>query len=196
MTKHNYSNYNIIIAGVGGQGTLAASKIMGRVFMSLGHNVKVSEVHGMSQRGGSVVTYVRFGGDIFSPIIDKGEADLIVGFEILETARWLPYLKKSGTIITSDQKINPMTVISGSAAYPADITGKIKSLGVNIQRLDAAYLAGEAGSRLAVNMVLLGAAAKFLGIDKKVWEDTIRETFSEKHTKTNLKAFDLGYLAQ
>jgi len=196
VTKHNYSNYNIIIAGVGGQGTLVASKIMGRVFMSLGHGVKVSEVHGMSQRGGSVVTYVRFGGDIFSPVIDKGEADLIVSFEILEAARWLPYLKKGGAIITSAQKINPMTVISGSAAYPAGIKERIKSLGVNIQSLDAAYLAGEAGSRLAVNMVLLGAAAKFLKIDKKVWEDTIKETFSEKHTKTNLKAFDLGYLAQ
>ena len=116
---------NIMIVGVGGQGSLLASKLLGRLLLTKGYDIKVSEVHGMSQRGGSVVTYVRFGDKVYSPVIDKGEADYIVSFELLEAARWTEYLRKGGRIITSLQKINPMPVITGAALYPEDLDKKM-----------------------------------------------------------------------
>ena len=119
---------NIMIVGVGGQGSLLASKLLGHLLMSQGYDVKVSEVHGMSQRGGSVVTYVRYGDKVFSPVIDKGEADYIVSFEILEAARWLPFLKKDGQIVTNTQQIDPMPVITGAAEYPSDLVKKLFDL--------------------------------------------------------------------
>lgn len=184
---------NILIVGVGGQGTLLSSKIMGKVFSDVGYDVKVGEVHGMSQRGGSVVTYVRYGDKVYSPVICEGEADVIVSFEQLEAARWLPYLRKDGVLITNTQKIDPMPVISGVAEYPKNIVDSIKALGVKVICSDALNLAEEAGSVKSVNMVLLGVAAKFLEIDEEKWINAICEVVPPKTVDINKKAFDLGY---
>lgn len=186
---------SILIVGVGGQGTLLASRLLGRSLLAKGHDVKISEVHGMSQRGGSVVTYVRYGDEVASPIVEKGEADIILSFEELEAARWLPYLKKGGSIVVNTQQMDPMPVIIGAAEYPEDILGKIEAKGVDVQRVDALSLAVEAGTPKAVNVALLGAVAKNTDIEKSVWEDTIRETVPERFLEQNLKAFDLGYNA-
>lgn len=187
---------NILIVGVGGQGTLLASKLMGKCFMEMGYDVKVSEVHGMSQRGGSVVTYVRYGDKVYSPVIEKGEADIIISFEQLESARWLPYLKKGGVIISSSQRIDPMPVIMGKAEYPEEILRKIAEKEVKLLSLDALSLALEAGTAKCANIVLLGAAVPFLGIEKETWIETIKSTVPPKTVETNLKAFELGYGAQ
>lgn len=186
---------NILIVGVGGQGTLLASKLMGKCFMNIGYDVKVSEVHGMSQRGGSVVTYVRYGEKVYSPVIEKGEADIIISFEQLESARWLPYLKKGGVLISSTQRIDPMPVIMGKAEYPEDILSKIREKGVELVELDALGLALRAGTAKCANIVLLGAAVRFLGIDKEMWVDIIKSTVPPKTIDVNLKAFELGYMA-
>ncbi len=183
---------NIMIVGVGGQGTLLASRILGNAVISEGYDVKVSEVHGMSQRGGSVVTYVKYGEKVWSPIIDKGEADIILAFELLEAYRALPYLKKGGKIIVNDQKINPMPVITGAASYPQDIAGKIGKE-ADLLKLDALKLALEAGSAKAVNVVLIGVMAKKTQIPYKVWVETVKNTVPPKFLEVNLKAFDLGY---
>lgn len=187
---------NILIAGVGGQGTLLASKVMGKVFLDSGYDVKVSEVHGMSQRGGSVITYVRYGEKVFSPIIDKGEGDLLIAFEQLEAARWLPFLKIGGTVISNTQKINPMPVIMGNAVYPQKIAEKMRGLGVKMVTLVARALAEEAGSPWGANMALLGAAAAFLGFEKEIWQAAIQACVPPKTALSNLKAFDLGYLVK
>ncbi len=187
---------NILIVGVGGQGTLLASKLMGKCFMQEGYDVKVSEVHGMSQRGGSVVTYVRYGEKVYSPVIEKGEADIIISFEQLESARWLSYLKKGGVLISSTQKIDPMPVIMGKASYPENILSKLAEKDIKLVSLDALSLAIEAGTPKCANIVLLGATVQFLGIDKEMWVDIIRNTVPPKTIDVNLKAFDLGYNAK
>lgn len=137
---------NIMIVGVGGQGTLLASKMLGYVLLQRGYDVKVSEVHGMSQRGGSVVTYVRYGKKVYSPVIDKGEADVIISFEKLEAARWLEFLKKDGTIITNTQEVEPMPVITGAAAYPENLIEKMQAAGAKVDAKDFLSIAQEAGS--------------------------------------------------
>ncbi|MDY5894820.1 MAG: indolepyruvate oxidoreductase subunit beta [Oscillospiraceae bacterium] len=183
---------NIMIVGVGGQGTLLASRILGNAVISEGYDVKVSEVHGMSQRGGSVVTYVKYGDKVFSPIIDRGEADMILAFEKLEAARALPYLKEGGTVILNDREIAPMPVIIGAAEYPdglvADIAAKAKVIAI-----DALSLSLEAGSAKAVNVVLIGVLARSSDISKEVWIQTIKDTVPAKFLDLNLKAFELGY---
>lgn len=184
---------NIMITGVGGQGTLLASRILGNAFISLGYDVKVSEVHGMSQRGGSVVTYVKYGKEVFSPVICRGEADFLLSFELCETARYLPYLKKGGIVVTSTQKINPMPVIMGTAKYPEDIIGKIQSKGVKLMYADALQLAEECGSSKAANVVLIGMFAKHSDIDKKVFLDAVDACVPEKFKELNRKAFEAGY---
>ena len=184
---------NILIVGVGGQGTLLASKIMGKCFLDQGYDVKVSEVHGMSQRGGSVVTYVRYGDKVWSSVIEKGEADIIISFEQLESARWLSYLKPGGVLISNTQQIDPMPVIMGQAEYPEDVLGKIRALGVNVVDVPAAELAIQAGTIKAANVVLLGAAAHFTDIDKQIWCDAVKSTVPAKTVEVNIKAFDLGY---
>jgi len=184
---------DILIAGVGGQGTLLASKLLGAAFIAAGDDVKVSEVHGMSQRGGSVVTYVRRGQNISSPLIDKGEADMIMAFESLEAGRWLPYLKKGGVIIANTGVMMPMSVIMGNAEYPYNVLDLIEQKGVNVIRVDADRLALEAGSPKCVNVVLLGAAARYLGFDSDVWLDIIANTVPQKTVGINQKAFMLGY---
>ena len=183
---------NIMIVGVGGQGTLLASRILGNAVISEGYDVKVSEVHGISQRGGSVVTYVKYGDKVFSPIIDRGEADMILAFEKLEAARALPYLKEGGTVILNDREIAPMPVITGAAEYPdglvADIAAKAKVIAI-----DALSLSLEAGSAKAVNVVLIGVLARSSDISKEVWIQTIKDTVPAKFLDLNLKAFELGY---
>ena len=183
---------NIMIVGVGGQGTLLASRILGNAVISEGYDVKVSEVHGMSQRGGSVVTYVKYGDKVFSPIIDRGEADMILAFEKLEAARALPYLKEGGTVILNDREIAPMPVITGAAEYPdglvADIAAKAKVIAI-----DALSLSLEAGSEKAGNVVLIGVLARSSDISKEVWIQTIKDTVPAKFLDLNLKAFELGY---
>lgn len=184
---------SIMIVGVGGQGSLLASRILGNVLLSQGYDVKVSEVHGMSQRGGSVVTYVKYSeGKVYSPIVELGEADAIISFEVLEAARYVSYLKKGGKIIVSDQQIDPMPVITGAAQYPADIVKKIRDKGVHILDLDALSLAKEAGNAKAANVVLMGALSNIMDFDEQVWLDAVRACVPQKFLELNLKAFDLG----
>ncbi len=183
---------SIMIVGVGGQGTLLASRILGNTVIREGYDVKVSEVHGMSQRGGSVVTYVKYGEKVYSPCIDKSSADLILAFELLEAARALPYLKKDGKIIANTQKINPMPVITGAAKYPENLEEKI-SKNADLVTLDALSLAKQAGNIKTVNVVLIGVLAKNSEIPYEKWVTSIKETVPEKFLEVNLKAFDLGY---
>lgn len=183
---------SIMIVGVGGQGTLLASRILGNAVISQGYDVKVSEVHGMSQRGGSVVTYVRYGEKVHSPIIDKKGADIILAFELLEAKRALPYLKDNGKIIVNNQEIDPMPVIIGACEYPAAIEEELTSK-VDATVVDALSLAKQAGNQKAVNVVLIGVLAKNWDIPYEVWIDTIKNTVPEKFLEVNLKAFELGY---
>jgi len=182
----------IMIVGVGGQGTLLASRILGNTVINEGFDVKVSEVHGMSQRGGSVVTYVKYGEKVYSPIIDKGEADIILAFELLEAYRALPFLKKGGKMIVNTQSIDPMPVITGAAKYPENIGEKLTAA-VDTTLVDALSLAEEAGNSKAVNVVLIGVMAKASDIPYEKWIETIKTTVPPKFLDINLKAFDLGY---
>ena len=187
---------SIMIVGVGGQGTLLASRLLGNALLSKDYDVKVSEVHGMSQRGGSVVTYVKYGSKVASPIVALGEADLILSFEQLEAARWLPYLKKGGTIITNTQKMDPMPVVMGAAEYPHDILEAIHAKGVKLVAVDALSMAVEAGSSKAVNVALIGVMARNMDLEKQVWKDTIAAIVPAKFLEMNEKAFELGYASQ
>ena len=173
---------NIMIVGVGGQGSLLASKLLGHLLLSEGYDVKVSEVHGMSQRGGSVVTYVRFGEKVYSPIIDKGEADFIVSFEKLEAARYVEYLRPDGRIVVNTQEIDPMPVI----------IEKMEALGIKVDAMDCLSLAEEAGSSKAVNIVLMGRLSKYFDIPVEKWQKAIEECVPAKFVELNHKAFALG----
>ena len=183
---------NIMIVGVGGQGSLLASKLLGRLLIDEGYDVKVSEVHGMSQRGGSVVTYVRFGEKVYSPIIDKGEADYIVAFEKIEAARYAPYLAKGGKIIVNTQEIEPMPVITGAAEYPHCALESLVANGVDVDAIDALTPATEAGSAKAVNILLMGRLSKYMSIPEEKWIDAIKNSVSPKFAELNLRAFALG----
>ena len=183
---------NIIIVGVGGQGSLLASKILGHLLLSEGFDVKVSEVHGMSQRGGSVITYVRFGDKVYSPVVDKGQADFIVSFEILETARWLSCLKAGGQIVTNTQQIDPMPVITGAAEYPQGLVEKIRAKGIKIDAIDCLTLARQAGSQKAVNIVLLGRLSHYFDISETAWQNSLKANVPPKFLEINQKAFELG----
>lgn len=183
---------NIMIVGVGGQGSLLASKLLGHLLLSEGYDVKVSEVHGMSQRGGSVVTYVRFGEKVYSPIIDKGQADFIVSFEKLEAARYVEYLKEDGRIVVNTQEIDPMPVITGAAVYPENLIEKMKELGIQVDDMDCLSLAEEAGSVKAVNIVLMGRLSKYFDIPLERWQKAIEECVPAKFAAMNQKAFLLG----
>ena len=183
---------SIMIVGVGGQGSLLASRLIGNVLLQQGYDVKVSEVHGMSQRGGSVVTYVKYGDEVLSPIVCKGEADIIISFEQLEAARWLPYLKKGGHLVTSTQKIDPMPVITGVAQYPDDIIEKIKAQGVDVVAVDALSLAEQAGNSKASNVVLMGVVSTKMPFDVEVWNKAVEECVSPKFLELNKKAVELG----
>lgn len=186
---------NIMIVGVGGQGTLLTSRILGTVGMKKGFDVKVSEVHGMSQRGGSVVTYVKMSKKVYSPLIEKGEADIILAFEKLEALRWFSYLREGGKMIINDQRINPMPVITGKAKYPEKIIEKLKSIFQNTVSIDALSIAKQCGNLKTVNMVLVGLMAKSTDIEKEVWLEAIGEIVPHKLLDVNLKAFEAGYKA-
>ena len=183
---------NMMIVGVGGQGSLLASKLIGHVLLSRGYDVKVSEVHGMSQRGGSVVTYVRWGEKVYSPIVDKGEADFIVSFELLEAARYLEYLKDGGQVVTSTQQIDPMPVITGAAVYPKALLDKMRSLGVNVDAVDALELSRQAGSTKAANIVLMGRLSRYFDFGEEVWQEALSACIAPKFLDMNKKAFALG----
>lgn len=183
---------NVMIVGVGGQGSLLASKLLGRLLLTKGYDIKVSEVHGMSQRGGSVVTYVRYGDKVYSPIIDKGEADFIVSFELLEAARWTEYLKADGKIIANTQQINPMPVITGAMQYPSELAEKMKAADIDLDAFDALALAEEAGSAKAVNIVLMGRLSNYFDATVEEWMKAIEESVPEKFLEMNKKAFALG----
>lgn len=183
---------SIMIVGVGGQGSLLASRLIGNVLLQQGYDVKVSEVHGMSQRGGSVVTYVKYGDKVYSPVVTKGEADIIISFEQLESARWLPYLKKGGHLVTSTQQIDPMPVITGAAVYPDNIIEKIKSQGIDVISVDALTLAEQAGNAKASNVVLMGVVSTKMPFDVSVWEKAVEECVPAKFLELNKKAFALG----
>ena len=183
---------NIMIVGVGGQGSLLASKLLGHLLLTQGYDVKVSEVHGMSQRGGSVVTYVRYGDKVASPVIDQGEADYIVSFELLEAARWLSFLKPDGQIVTNTQQIDPMPVIIGAAQYPEDLVSKMQATGAKVDAMDCLSLAEAAGSAKAVNLVLLGRLSKYFDASEEEWMQAIEAIVPAKFLDLNKKAFYLG----
>ena len=183
---------NIMIVGVGGQGSLLASKLLGNLLSDEGYDVKVSEVHGMSQRGGSVVTYVRFGEKVYSPIVDRGEADFIVAFEKIEAARYASCLKPDGRIIVNTQEIDPMPVITGAAEYPHGALDALSSLGLSVDALDALTPATEAGSAKAVNIVLMGRLSKYMDIPEEKWTEAIKKSVAPKFVEMNLRAFELG----
>lgn len=183
---------NIMIVGVGGQGSLLASKLLGHLLLEEGYDVKVSEVHGMSQRGGSVVTYVRFGEKVYSPVIDKGEADFIVSFEKLEAARYMEYLKEDGTIVVNTQEIDPMPVITGAAIYPENLVEKMQEHGAKVEAMDCLSLANKAGSSKAVNIVLMGRLSKHFDIPSEKWIQAIKDCVPEKFVELNIRAFELG----
>ena len=183
---------NIMIVGVGGQGSLLASKLLGSLLTEGGMDVKVSEVHGMSQRGGSVVTYVRAADKVYSPIIDKGEADFIVSFEKIEAARYAPYLKKGGNIIVNTQEIDPMPVITGAANYPTDALDKLKASGIDVDDIDALTPAMEAGSPKAVNILLMGRLSKYMDIPEEKWLAAIKASVKPAFVEMNINAFLKG----
>ena len=183
---------NIMIVGVGGQGSLLASKLLGRMLLQKGFDIKVSEVHGMSQRGGSVVTYVRFGDKVYSPVIDKGEADFIVSFELLEAARWTEYLKPTGKIVVNTQQISPMPVITGVAEYPQGLEAQMSAAGLDVDAFDALALAQQAGSSKAVNIVLMGHLSRYFDFTEEEWLEALEQSVAPKFLEMNKKAFAMG----
>ena len=184
---------NIMIVGVGGQGTLLTSRIIGRVAQAQGCDVKISEVHGMAQRGGSVVTFVRFGEQVFEPVVEEGEADVIIAFERLEALRYAHFLKKDGVLIVNDCRIDPMTVVIGAKEYPENIAEKIEAKGIKLMKADALAVAEECGSSKASNVVLIGMFAKHSDIPKEEYIKAIKASVPAKFLDLNLEAFEKGY---
>ena len=183
---------NILIVGVGGQGSLTASTLMGKVLLLEGFDAKVSEVHGMSQRGGSVVTFVRYGKKVYSPIVDRGGAELIISFELLECARWLDYLAPGGQVVTNTQQIDPMPVISGAAKYPENLLEKMEKAGAKVEAFDALALAEKAGSKKVVNIVCMGKLSNYFPFAKETWLKALEESVPNKFLELNLRAFEAG----
>ena len=181
---------NIMIVGVGGQGTLLTSRILGGIAMEKGYDVKLSEVHGMAQRGGSVVTFVRYGDCVREPIVEEGQADVLIAFERLEAARYHHFLKKGGVLIVNDVVIEPITVISGQATYPLDVLDKLD--GYTIVKVDANKIAEEVGNQRVFNTVVLGVAARHMDVEKEVWLKVIENTVPPKTVEINKKAFLTG----
>ena len=184
------TSFDLVIVGVGGQGTLLASKILGRLALSESCGVKVSEVHGMSQRGGSVITYVRVGKDVHSPIVEMGKADYLLSFEALEAGRAVSYLKGDGVAIVNTQQILPMPVITGAAQYPDNPL--VSLAGRKIEQADALGIAEECGSAKALNLVLLGMLSKHLEFGDEAWKRAIAACVPKKMLSVNLSAFQRG----
>lgn len=183
---------NILLVGVGGQGILLASEVLSEAFMQAGYDVKKSEIHGMSQRGGSVVSHVRYGREVHSPIVPEGEGDILFGFEIMETYRSLPLLKKGGTVVANDLRIQPPSVLLGQETYPDDLPVKIAALFPDFLLVDGQKLAAEAGNVRAANTVLLGAVSKRLDIAEECWLKALEKMVPPKAREVNLAAFQLG----
>lgn len=184
--------FDLVIVGVGGQGTLLASKILGRLALAAGLNVKVSEVHGMSQRGGSVITHVRVGDAVHAPLVGLGGADYLLSFEALEAARAAAYLKEDGVVIVNEQRIPPMPVIIGAAVYPPEPLQDPALAAHRVEAVDALRLAVEAGSQKAVNLVLLGTLGKHLPFDDEAWRQAIAGSVPRATMAVNIKAFEAG----
>ena len=185
---------NIMIVGVGGQGTLLTSRIIGKAALEMGLDVKISEVHGMAQRGGSVVTFVRFGEKVYEPVVEEGQADVIIAFERLEALRYSHFLKKDGSLVVNDCRIDPMTVVIGAKTYPENI---IENLEENhkVISIDGMAIAKELGNSKVLNSVVLGFAAKHVGFDKDTWLQVIEKTVPAKTIDINKQAFMKGYEA-
>ena len=186
---------NIMIVGVGGQGTLLASRILGNITTSCGYDVKISEVHGMAQRGGSVVTFVRYGENVAEPIVEEGQADILIAFERLEALRYAHFLKKDGTIIVNNQRIDPMTVVTGAAEYPENIIEGLSEK-YNVISLDAMAEAEKMGNTRVFNTIILGVAASRMEFSKETWIETIKSIVPPKTVDLNVKAFEVGYNLQ
>lgn len=184
---------NILLVGVGGQGTILTSKIISNGFINAGYEVKMAEIHGMSQRGGSVTTQIRYGEKVYSPVIEKGTADLIVAFEKSEALRWLEYLREDGILIVNDYTIEPFTVSLGISGYPEDVIDEYKMKIKNIHIFNAFDVAEKIGNSKAMNIVLLGSLVKALSIDEIDWKEMIEQTVPEKFVKLNQEAFEAGY---
>jgi len=181
-----------LIVGVGGQGSLLASKLMGRALLIEGYDAKVSEVHGMSQRGGAVVTYVRYGDKVYSPVVDKGQAELLVSFELLEAARWLDHLAPGGQVVTNTQRIDPIPVIIGAAEYPERLLEKFEAVGAKVDAIDALALAEGAGSPKTVNIVMMGRLSRYFPFPKETWAKALEESVPAKFLEMNRRAFESG----
>jgi len=192
MNNEEKVTKNIMIVGVGGQGTLLTSRILGKIILTAGYDVKLSEVHGMAQRGGSVVTFVRYGEKVYEPIVEEGQADVLIAFERLEAARYIHFLKKDGVLILNDQKIDPMPVIIGAAKYPANIVEEI-SKEYRIEKADAMELALSLGNSRVFNTIILGLVAKHLSFSKEEWLKVIAQVVPQKTIEINQKAFLCGY---
>ena len=184
---------NIMIVGVGGQGTLLTSRIIGKAALKMGYDVKISEVHGMAQRGGSVVTFVRFGEKVSEPVVEEGQADVIIAFERLEALRYAHFLKKDGVLVVNDCRIDPMTVVIGAKQYPSNIIEELMNTHT-VYSIDGQKIALELGNSKVLNSVVLGYAAPHIGFDKQVWLDTVSSTVPPKTVDINVKAFESGYV--
>lgn len=188
----NNMTKNIMIVGVGGQGTLLTSRILGKLATRAGYDAKLSEVHGMAQRGGSVVTFVRYGDNVAEPIVEEGQADVLIAFERLEALRYIHFLKKDGSVIVNDWRIDPITVVTGVAQYPENIIRTLKEKRNTIV-VEATEEAKKLGAPRTFNVIILGAAAKYMGFDKDEWLDVIETTVPPKTIEINKKAFEIGY---
>ncbi|MFH1573799.1 MAG: indolepyruvate oxidoreductase subunit beta [Acidobacteriota bacterium] len=183
---------NILLVGVGGQGILLASEILAETFMLAGFDVKKSEIHGMAQRGGSVVSHVRFGEEVFSPLVPEGEGDILFGFELMETYRALPLLKKGGAVVANNLRIPPPAVLIGQDVYPEDLAGRIRDRFPDFLLVDGQKLAAEAGDVRTANTALLGAVSKRLDVAQEHWLTALEKTVPSKAREVNAKAFLLG----
>ena len=183
---------NIMIVGVGGQGTLLTSRILGGITVAAGYDVKLSEVHGMAQRGGSVVTFVRYGEKVAEPIVEEGQADVLIAFEKLEAMRYAHFLKKDGAIVVNEQRIDPMPVVTGAAKYPENIIENLEKE-YRVYKVNAMEEALKLGNSRVFNIIVLGVAAKHMDFSKEMWLDVIEKTVPPKTVEINKKAFLLGY---
>lgn len=183
---------NIMIVGVGGQGTLLTSRVLGGVLEKEGYDIKLSEVHGMAQRGGSVVTFVRYGERVYEPIVEEGRADILIAFERLEALRYAHFLKKDGVLIVNDQRIDPMPVTIGKEEYPEGIIEKLKDKGLDMVVVDAMDEALDLGNPRVFNVIVLGVVARHMDIDEDIWKEVIRSTVPEKTIDINIRAFERG----
>ena len=183
---------NIMIVGVGGQGTLLTSRILGGITVDAGYDVKLSEVHGMAQRGGSVVTFVRYGEKVAEPIVEEGQADLLIAFETLEAKRYAHFLKKDGVLVVNEQRIDPITVVTGAATYPEGIVEELEKE-YSVLKINAMDEALKLGNSKVFNIIVLGMAAKHMDFSKEDWLKVIEKTVPPKTVEMNKKAFLLGF---